>query len=113
MPPPECSAEMFYVVSKPYRSRGEIVAPLFNGEHQLMDWERAPPANLKTTSSQQITSRTLEHSLQDDDYIELRLRIILPLRYLNLCLLLHRPNLTKFLDLGSSNSYSHELRLLQ
>ena len=92
---------------------GDIVAPLFNGEHQLMDWERTLPANLKITSSQQIISQTLEHSLLEDDYIELRLRTILTLRYLNLCLLLHRPILTKFLDLGSGNSYSHELRLLQ
>lgn len=78
-----------------------------------MDWERTLPANLKITSSMRIISRDVEHSLHEDEYTELRLRTILTLRYLNLCLLLHRPILTKYLDLVSSNSYSHELRLLQ
>jgi hypothetical protein len=92
---------------------GETVAPLFKAEHQLMDWERTLPANLKVTSSQEVILQNIENSLQEDDYIEQRLRTILTLRYLNLCLLLHRPILTKFLDLGSNNNYSHELRLLQ
>ena len=92
---------------------GETVAPLFKGEHELMDWERTLPANLKITSSQQIMSRDVGHSLHDDDYVELRLRTILTLRYLNLCLLLHRPILTRFLDLDSIKSHPHELRVLQ
>jgi hypothetical protein len=92
---------------------GETVAPLFKAEHQLMDWERTLPANLKVTSSEQISSQNIENPLHEDDYIELRLRTILTLRYLNLCLLLHRPILNKYLDLASSKTYSHELRLLQ
>lgn len=92
---------------------GETVASLFKAEHQLMDWERTLPPNLKITSSEQVCLQNVDNPLQEDDYVELRLRIILTLRYLNLCLLLHRPILTKYLDLASSSSYSHELRLLQ
>ena len=91
----------------------QMVGPLFSGEHQLMDWERLLPSNLKTISSQQIVLKSIEKLLQDDDYIVLRLRTILTLRYLNLCLLLHRPILTKFLDVGNSNINSPDLRLLQ
>lgn len=92
---------------------GETVAPLFKAEHQLLDWERTLPANLKITSSQQVSLQNRDNPLQEDEYIELRLRTILTLRYLNLCLLLHRPILTKYLDLASNTNYSHELRLLQ
>jgi hypothetical protein len=91
----------------------EIVGPLFKGEHKLSDWERTLPANLKIVSSQQISTYSIEPSLHDDDYVELRLRTILTLRYRNLCILLHRPILTKFLDLSSNKSDSHELRTLQ
>jgi hypothetical protein len=92
---------------------GETMVPLFKAEHQLMDWERTLPANLKITSSQRIVSQSMENSLHEDDYVELRLRTILTLRYLNLCLLLHRPILTRYLDLASNNNHSHELRVLQ
>ena len=91
----------------------EIIGPLFKAEHKLSDWERTLPANLKIVSSQQITTYSIEHSLRDDDYVQLRLRTILTLRYLNLCILLHRPILTKFLDFSSNTKDSHELRALQ
>lgn len=93
---------------------GDTIGRLFNTEHELIDWERALPRNLRIWSSQDVLDNTNDMVTNENVRNENRLATILTLRYLNVRLLLHRPILIKFLDTsGKADEDCHELTLLQ
>lgn len=85
----------------------DFVGPLFQMEHQLLEWERKVPVHLSLRRARDIPSE------EDADICE-RFRILLTLRYHNLRILIHRLVLVKFLDsAGSTTQDQNENVILQ
>ena len=82
----------------------ETVAEVFKLEQELSEWEHTLVGPLCL----RIPSSVL---LDQESALDERFRVILTLRYLNLQILLHRPVLSRCLELrGNSSDKSHTLR---
>lgn len=86
----------------------DTVAHLFQLEQRLVEWKRGLPGDLSLLNS------TAMPSLDEETYWLGRYRVILTLRYHNLCILLHRVIVVKFLDAcGDTDRDEHEMVSLQ
>lgn len=92
---------------------GEIIAHVFSLEQDLFSWERSLPDSVKLINLDQM--RDLRNTITSElDFVALRFRIVLTLRYSNFRVLLHRPVLVRFIDsCGQLQSDPQQLQLLQ
>ncbi|KAL2837451.1 fungal-specific transcription factor domain-containing protein [Aspergillus pseudodeflectus] len=97
----------------PPASVSEIIAHVFSLEQDLFSWERSLPDSVRLINLDQM--QDLRNTITSDfDFVALRFRIILTLRYSNFRVLLHRPVLVRFLDsCGRLQSDPQQLQLLQ
>ena len=96
-------------------SVSEIIAHVFSLEQDLFSWERSLPDSVRLISLDQM--RDLRNTITSDfEFVALRFRIILTLRYSNFRVLLHRPVLVRFIDSCGQlqlQSDPQQLQLLQ
>ncbi|KAL3446130.1 fungal-specific transcription factor domain-containing protein [Aspergillus insuetus] len=98
----------------PPSSISEIIAHVFSLEQDLFSWERALPDSVRLISSLNQMRDLRNTTMSDFDFVGLRFRIILTLRYSNFRVLLHRPVLVRFIDsCGRLQSDAQQLQLLQ
>jgi len=74
----------------------DMMSRLFTVEQQLNEWEHLLPPSLALRKVEDLAA--ISEVLDQSTFHEERFRIILTLRYHNLCVLMHRPILVKFLD---------------
>ena len=87
----------------------DIFTRVFQMEKHLMEWQRTLPNNIRLIKSQHIPFVN-----ENNGHLLERFSVVLTLRYHNLRILLHRPILTKFLELSGQTVYDdQEFELLQ
>jgi hypothetical protein len=85
----------------------DIASSLLQFEQKYMSWQHSLPPNFSLVEPQ-------NHNSAGTDQPNLRLRLILTLRFLNLRILTHRPMLSKYLEVvGSPHSDPHQLGILK
>jgi hypothetical protein len=81
----------------------EMISSVLKGQRQLDEWKnQLVPQLTLHIKSRPLTHQDLEN-LEPEDLIIERFNIVLSVRYHNLCILLHRPILEKFLDSCGTN----------
>jgi len=75
----------------------DMMSRLFAIEQQLVEWENLLPPSLALRKVEELAA--ISDVFDPTTFYVERFRIILTLRYHNLCVLMHRPILVKFLDI--------------
>jgi hypothetical protein len=94
----------------------DTVSRVYQIENRLSQWQQQLPTEMKLVNVKDIFTKDLPPADEsaEAEWRQLRLRIVLTLRYINIRILLHRPILVKFLEeLRHPTTATHAPILLQ
>jgi len=79
----------------------EIASALLRFEQRFFEWQSRLPGPLALISEEKL-------AFPPTDFVISRLRVALTLRFLNFCILTHRPLLCKFLEAAGDSEYNRQ-----
>lgn len=95
-------------------SISNTITRLFPIEGSLIDWERTLTGDLGIIQPEEVAQRLGQQNPPSPPDLDLKLRMVLTLRYLNVRLLLHRTVLLRTLESNAAaGTVLHEIALLQ